>query len=314
MLIAAWDVEKKLVAKWDKAGARYLQQISYNKETQTVTFTGELNRSISATLDELVVSPRVVQRLVSSGPSLPYTLTYSEPINSEFPVIECGPFSFWPVSYADERDSFCVVVVDQDKVIRTLIECPGSRNINRVVVDNEKRTIELVGKNDVAAQFEYNTALTCFTCAYTYTKDDFTFLAKYFDFKVPPTDAQISALVSKMPMVDCSLCYRMKDLIGVTLRSESEFLQRVEGYTPGSGNPDVWEHAEGLGTKVGYLLGAAAGSFGGFFIGGPKGASAGFNAGSAAGAAIGDVLIHGGDTGGYQPSDAEKNSSLVGYV
>ncbi|KAM5536126.1 hypothetical protein V8D89_010225 [Ganoderma adspersum] len=281
MQIAAWDVEKKLVGQWTKTGARYLQQISYNAGTQTVTFTGEANGSVSATLDELVVGPRV-----------------------------SGPFSFWPVSYADGRDSFCIVVVDQDNVIRTLIECPGSHNIDKVVVDDAKRTIELFGKNNAAAQFDYNIALTCFTCAHTYTKDDFIFLSEYF--KVLPTDAQVSALASSMPMVDCSLCYRIEDLIRVTI-SELSFLQRVEGYAPGAGNPDVWEHVEGSGTKVGYLLGAAAGSFGGFFIGGPKGASTGFNAGSAAGAAIGQDLIPGGDTDEYQPSPLEQQFSLVGY-
>ncbi len=294
MLIVAWDMQRNLVKQWTKPGARYVWQISFNASTQTVTFTGQSKATVTATLDELVLGPTVVHLPISSGPVLPYNLSYAAPSNTQFPVIKSGPYSFWPVSYADGRNAFCVVVVDHDKVIRDLINCPGSHNIDRVVVNDAARTIQLVGKNGAAAKFDYDTALTCFSCSYAYTKDDFLFLAQYF--KVPLSDDQANAMVKAMPQSDCSLCCRME---GTSAADESDS-HRVK---------------RGTGTFiVGSLLGGVAGGIGGFFIGGPMGAFIGLTAGYAAGAAIGVAVPDSSDKGQYALSSLEEQFSLVGYA
>ena len=294
MLIVAWDMQRNLVKQWAKPGARYIWQISFNAATQTVTFTGQNNFAVTATLEELVIGPTVVHLPISSGPVLPYNLSYAAPNNTQFPVIKSGPYSFWPVSYADERDAFCIVVVNQDKVIQKLINCPGSRNIDRVVVDDDARTIQLVGINGAAANFNYDTALTCFSCSYVYTKDDFLFLAQYFE--VPLSDDQANDMAMAMPQVDCSLCCRME---GTSTTDETDQSDRVK---------------RSMSTFiVGSLLGGIAGGIGGFFIGGPPGAFFGFTAGYAAGAAIG-VAVDSSDKGEYELSSLEKQYSLVGYA
>ncbi|KAM5536136.1 hypothetical protein V8D89_010235 [Ganoderma adspersum] len=208
MLIVAWDMQRNLVKQWTKLGARYIYKITYNATLQTVTFTGQTGLFVVATLDELIVGPSVVYLPSSSGPALPYTLTYSAPANGQFPVLKSGPYTFWPVSYADGRNSFCVVVADQNNVILKLIDCPGSHSIDEVVVDDTLRVIELIGTDGLAANFPWNTAMACFSCCYVCTKDDFLFLAQYLD--VPLSDADATALAAAMPQLDCSLCCRMQ--------------------------------------------------------------------------------------------------------
>lgn len=293
MLIVAWDMQRNLVKQWTKSGARYIWQISFNADNQTITFTGQVRNAVTATLEELVLGPTVVHLPISSGPVLPYNLSYAAPSNTQFPVIKNGPYSFWPVSYADERNAFCIVVVNREKVIRGLINCPGSHNIDRVDVDDAARTIQLIGKNGAAAQFDYDTAQACFTCSYVYTKDDFLFLAQYFNVSL--SDDEANAMVKAMPQIDCSLCCRME---GMT--DESDHSHRVRLSTGGF--------------VVGSLLGAVAGGIGGFFIGGPMGAFVGLTAGYAAGAAIGVAVSDGKGKGKYELSPLEEQYSLVGYA
>ncbi|TBU39879.1 hypothetical protein BD309DRAFT_982802 [Dichomitus squalens] len=295
MLIVAWDMQRNLIKQWLKPGARYVWQISYNAGTQTVTFTGQSKRTITATLDELVLGPTVVHLPISSGPVLPYNLSYAGSSTTQFPVIKSGPYSFWPVSFADGRNAFCVVVVDQDKVILKLVNCPGSHSIDRVVINDTAHTIQLVGKNGSAAMFDYNTALACFHCSYVYTKDDFLFLAEYF--KVPLSDAEANSMAKAMPQIDCSLCCRME---GTSTADDSDHSHRVKRDTSTF--------------IVGSLLGGVAGGIGGFFIGGPMGAFIGLTAGYTAGAAIGLAVPSSSDKGQYQLSSLEQQYSLVGYA
>ena len=291
MLIVAWDMQRNLAKQWEKLGARYIWQISFDADTQTVTFTGQSSLSVTATLDELIIGPAVVYLPPSEGPILPYTLTYAAPSNAQFPVMRSGPYNFWPVSYADGRSSFCVVVVDRDNEILKLIDCPGSHNIDEVVVDDPNRTIQLIGQDGAIADFDYDTALACFSCCYVFTKDDFLFLAQYFD--VPLSDDEATALAEAMPQIDCSLCCRMEG----TDTEGSDRVKRSTGFF-----------------IAGSFIGAAAGAIGGFLIGGPAGAFFGLTAGYAAGAAIGVPIPDSSDKGQYTLSALEKQFSLVGYA
>lgn len=292
MLIVAWDMQRNLVKQWTKVGARYIYKITYNATLQTVTFTGQIDLFVVATLDELTIGPTVVYSPPSSGPTLPYTLTYSAPANAQFPVMKSGPYSFWPASYADGRNSFCVVVTDQNNVILKLIDCPGSHSIDEIVIDNTLRIIQLIGTDGRIAKFDYNTALTCYTCCYVCTKDDFVFAAQYFG--VPLTDAEATALAAAMPQIDCSLCCRMQ---GTYTSSDSDRVKRSP-----------------IGFVVGSFLGGILGAIGGFLIGGPVGGFVGLTAGFAAGAAIGASVPDSSDKGQYTLSDLEKQNSLVGYA
>ncbi|EDR09880.1 uncharacterized protein LACBIDRAFT_318163 [Laccaria bicolor S238N-H82] len=162
MKIVAWDRNRNLVKELEKPGARYLWNITFNAGNQTVTFTGQSNQSIQATLDELVVRPAVVYLPSSSGPILPYTLTYAAADPSRFPVIKNGPYSFWPASFKDGRKSFCIAVADRDNLVQKLIECPGGKVIRDVQVNDAQRTIGLIGQDGSKATFNYDIALTCF--------------------------------------------------------------------------------------------------------------------------------------------------------
>lgn len=189
MKIVAWDRNRNLVKELEKPGARYLWNITFNAGNQTVTFTGQSNQSIQATLDELVVRPAVVYLPSSSGPILPYTLTFAAADPSRFPVIKNGPYSFWPASFKDGRKSFCIAVADRDNLVQKLIECPGGKVIRDVQVNDAQRTIWLIGQDGSKATFNYDIALTCFYDFCNFTKDAFLLLAKDFDVTLSDTNA-----------------------------------------------------------------------------------------------------------------------------
>nr|VWP02530.1 Beta-lactamase (EC [Ganoderma boninense] len=259
-------------------------QISCNATLQTVTFTGQLGL--------FVVAPSVIYLPPLSGPKLPYTLSYTAPLNGQFPALKSGPYRFWPASYADKRNSFCVVVADESNVLLKLIDCPGSQAINEVVVDNTLRVIELIGADAIAVNFPWKTAMACFSCSYVCTKDNFLFLAQYLN--VTLSDANAAALAKAMPQIDCSLCCRMKGT-----------------YTEDSSSGRVKRSPTGI--IVGSLLGGIFGAIAGFFIGDPVGAFTAMVAGYAAGGAIGGSIPSSSDKGQYALSALEKQNSLVGY-
>lgn len=287
-MIIGWGMERNLAKQLVKDGARYIWQITFNSPDQKLVFTGQGSASVEATLDELIVGPEVVYLPSSSGPPLPYTLTYGSTNTSKFPVFRRGPFSFWPVSYKDGRRSFSVVVVDRQNVIQSLVNCPGGRLIQDVEVDNAKRTITLRGQEG-SATFDYETALACYYCCYTISKADFLFLASYLNVTLSDPDAK--SLEDAMPLIDCSLCCQM---------------QGAHPETSGRGKRSTG------GVVVGAILGGAIGAFGGFLIGGPLGIGPGLIAGSAVGIKIGETIPSSADTGQYQLSPLEISHSLVG--
>ncbi|PIL23619.1 hypothetical protein GSI_14932 [Ganoderma sinense ZZ0214-1] len=238
MLIVAWDTQRNLVKQWSKPGARNILQITFDANTQMVTFTGQAKMVVTATLDELIVGPTVVKLTVSSGPVLPYTLSYGVPNSSQFPVIESGPYHFWPVSYAGRHNAFCVVVADHNNVIHKLIHCPGSSTIAKVVVNNEERTIKLIGKDGVAANLDYNTY-----------------------FKVPLSGTEAADLEKAMPQVNCSLCCRMETGIkyAATTFIVGSFLGAVAGSLSGFliGGRDGDAYARDAGHAAGAAIGVA---------------------------------------------------------
>ena len=178
-------------------------------------------------------------------------------------------------------------------MILKLIDCPGSHNIARIVVDDTLRTIQLIGSDGLAAKFDYNTALSCYTACYVCTKDDFLFAAQYFG--VPLTDAEATALAAAMPQIDCSLCCRMQGTY-----TDDPSAARVK--------------RSGVGVVIGSLLGGFLGAIAGFFVAGPYGGFVGLTAGYAAVAAIGAATPDSSDKGQYTLSALEKQFSLVGYA
>lgn len=287
-------MHRNLVKELDKPGARWIRQITFDPASQTVTFDGDDSKSVQATLDELVVRPSVVRLSSASGPILPYTLTYAAADPSQFPVIKSGPFSFWPTSYKDGTNSFCVVVVDGDNVIQRLIVCPGGQVIQDIQVDDANHKITLQGQNNSKATFDYDTALACYYCLYTFTKDDFLFLAKYFNLTL--SDADATALAKAIPPIDCSLCCRMDGTY--TAEAQADRIQLSSSST----------------VVVGALLGGAIGGLSGFLVSGPGGTAPGVIVGFAIGKGIGNTIPSSSDTGAYRLSSLEKDNSLIGYV
>lgn len=297
MLIVCWDTKKKLVKQIQKSGARCIYTITFDSSTQIVTFTGLNNKSVTTSLNELVILPSVIRLPASSGPDLPFILSYSAPNLDSFPVIQSGPYSFWAASYTDGRDAFCVVVVDKNNVILKLIDCPGGPEIHDIRFDHSQRLVTLEGKANYTGAdntfknrgyFDYNTVMACFYSFYIVSAEDYLFLADVFGVSLTATDAM--ALAKVMPQVDCGLCCLM------------------------DGMTSDWPPEQDDTFAVGVFLSGTIGGFGGFMVGGSEGARPGSSAGSMTAVGIGPTEASCRNLAPFQISPLERSSALIGQV
>lgn len=287
MKIIGWDAQRNIVKDMNKEGARYLSDITFDRARQTVKFSGQAGHFVSATLDELIVHPIVAHLPSSSGPLLPYPLAYGNADPNKFPVVKCGIYTFWPVTYKDGRDTICVVVANQDNVIQGLIDCPGTQLVQNIEINNFDRKILLRGWDGSEASFDYETAMASFYYDYTVTKDDFQFLAKYFHVPLSSDDAM--ALEKAMPHVSSALS---NPLVG-------------------SSWTKWWRDSDQV--VVGPFLGGFIGTLGGFLIGGPTGIDPAFITSSEATMKIGPAVDSSWDMSDYSLSNLERECSAIDY-
>jgi hypothetical protein len=285
MKIIGCDVQGSFVKDIQKKGARYLSKITYDRARQTLTFWGQEDHTVSATLDELAVQPTVAYLPSSSGPLLPYTLAYGNPDPNKYPVIQCGDYSFWPTTYKDGRNSLSVVVTNKDNVIQKIIDCPGTSLIQDIEINDVDRTILLNGWDGSKASFDYETAMACFYYGYTVTKDDFLSLAKYFHVPLSSSDATI--LEEAMPVISGGLC---NPRIGYTWTKWWRY-----------GDPII----------VGPFLGGYIGTLGAFLIGGSQAVDSAWIVSTEATMNMGPTVDSAGNIGDYSPSKLEREHSLV---
>ena len=56
MEIVAYDSQNKIVGRWSKGGARYVQRIEYDEESRQVRFVGQSSLSVAFGLEDLKVT------------------------------------------------------------------------------------------------------------------------------------------------------------------------------------------------------------------------------------------------------------------
>lgn len=242
MCICAFDFQGYIAEKWPRRGARFIRGITFEKGV--VTFIGENNHSIKFSRAELEVSPKVRLVDLREGPTLPKALSYLSQNPILFPVIDHGPYRFWPTSYTDGRGGFAVVVTDTRRTLRYIIKCPGARDIWDIKLDSSVRRISLIGRDGRVADLPYKSVLVAYCCRAVYTANDFRAICSFlFPFSDMPN---LDALERNMPAVSCATCYGILPSFPINGRE-----------------------------LRGPAVGAVAGALSGFFIGGPAGAKAG---------------------------------------
>ncbi|KAK3353881.1 hypothetical protein B0T25DRAFT_581552 [Lasiosphaeria hispida] len=91
------------------------------------------------------------------------------PTYDSYPVVLLGNYTFWPLSYDDNRDSFAVLVTDNETNVINAIEAPGARYIDWIAIDSANETVTFVGQADRVAVLAWDalSAATVHTSTYS---------------------------------------------------------------------------------------------------------------------------------------------------
>ncbi|KAJ7810607.1 hypothetical protein B0H14DRAFT_2862941 [Mycena olivaceomarginata] len=150
LAILAYDPNNNLVGRWDMTEARYLFSIVYNSATGSVVFTGQVGNTITIPIIQLL-EPIVFMSTENAAtqPAAPSGLDYVTFFgdNTQYPVLIVGTYTYWPLSYVDNRESLNLVGYDQNKNLISQVELPGTRYIETVIYDPDAGVIRLIGQS-----------------------------------------------------------------------------------------------------------------------------------------------------------------------
>ncbi|KAJ7847567.1 hypothetical protein B0H14DRAFT_2769667, partial [Mycena olivaceomarginata] len=136
LAILAYDPNNNLVGRWDMTEARYLLSIVYNSAAGSVVFTGQVGNTITIPIIQLL-EPIVFMSTENAAtqPAAPSGLDYVTFFgdNTQYPVLIVGTYTYWPLSYVDNRESLNLVGYDQNKNLISQVELPGTRYIETVI-------------------------------------------------------------------------------------------------------------------------------------------------------------------------------------
>jgi hypothetical protein len=166
MSVIGYDQHGHQVKQWELKGARYIWQINVDADKKVVTFIGQARNSVVLSWKELQ-KPAVVPEDVSSCPTgilfgLKMTVL-ADPDKldpaSQCPVVMFGDHVFWPFSYKDNRNSFCIIAVHQDGTMCNSFELPGSRYIWKTEVDEVNQKVNFIGQSRQTVSLSFNDLL-----------------------------------------------------------------------------------------------------------------------------------------------------------
>ncbi len=79
------------------------------------------------------------------------------PTTESYPVVALGSYTFWPLSYEDDRFVFAVAVADSDMNVINTLEVDGARYIGSIHVDSANRSVNFVGQANATASLAWDT-------------------------------------------------------------------------------------------------------------------------------------------------------------
>ncbi|MCY1044929.1 hypothetical protein OV208_26670 [Corallococcus sp. bb12-1] len=166
MAIVAYDATGKVVAQWEKPGARYVYAILINPSAKTVTFAGQSDAKITMTWDELAAPPVVVLVPPSPTPAIPagmkVTCTQGPGTGAPAatcPVIKWKGYTFWAFSYTDNRVAMGIVAYDAAGKVVAQWEKPGSRYVYAITVNATDKTVTFAGQSDAKIVMKWSDLL-----------------------------------------------------------------------------------------------------------------------------------------------------------
>ncbi|WP_164017609.1 tectonin domain-containing protein [Pyxidicoccus trucidator] len=163
MGIVAYDSAGKVVAQWEKPGARYVYAITVDATNKSVTFAGQSDAKISMTWDALFPPPVVVQVPANAPPAVPagmkVTCTQGPGTGAAAttcPVIKWGGYTYWAFSYTDNRLAMGIVAYDATGKVVAQWEKPGSRYVYAITVDSVGRNVVFAGQSDAKITMKWS--------------------------------------------------------------------------------------------------------------------------------------------------------------
>ncbi len=101
-------------------------------------------------------APQVETRSVSAMPELPADLDlsggcYSGPdsgVADQCPVLVWGPYTYWALSYGDNRSALAIVAFDDAGNVAQIWERTGARYNWQITVDEQAETVSFWGQTD----------------------------------------------------------------------------------------------------------------------------------------------------------------------
>ncbi|KAJ7722585.1 hypothetical protein B0H14DRAFT_3006310, partial [Mycena olivaceomarginata] len=113
-------------------------------------FTGQVGNTITIPIIQLL-EPIVFMSTENAAtqPAAPSGLDYVTFFgdNMQYPVLIVGSYTYWPLSYVDNRESLNLVGYDQNKNLISQLELPGTRYIETVIYDPDVGVISLIGQS-----------------------------------------------------------------------------------------------------------------------------------------------------------------------
>ena len=154
MSVVGYDVRGHVVKQWELLGARYIWQIDVDADKKVVTFYGQSKKSVQLSWKELQKPVIVLEDTNSYPKNIPFDIkmaTLADPGKLEpatqCPVVVYGNHVFWPFSYIDNRNSFCIVAFHQDGEMCNFLELKGSRYIWKIEIDETNKKVNFIGQS-----------------------------------------------------------------------------------------------------------------------------------------------------------------------
>jgi hypothetical protein len=83
------------------------------------------------------------------------TVDFNGPPLHLHPVLRWGGYTYWPLSYIDNRYSMAIVITDSARKIIKTIQAPGARYIRNIEVHNATSEVSFIGQADLVATMQW---------------------------------------------------------------------------------------------------------------------------------------------------------------
>jgi hypothetical protein len=160
--------ESNIISTIEAPGARYIASIQINTTKHEVNFVGQNGEVATLSFDALSVFPGSATVSTADATNFPApggTKVTSDPdsglTENDYPILLLNGYTYWPLSYHDNRFSFAIIVtnttnnVTESNIIST-IEAPGARYIASIQVNTTKHKVNFVSQSGEVATLSFD--------------------------------------------------------------------------------------------------------------------------------------------------------------